>query len=176
MNTFSLPTRLYSGRGSLDVLTRFTNRHIWIICDGFLAQSPLINTLRDALPTDNRISIFSDITPDPTIGTVVQGIAQMHALRPDVVIGFGGDRRSTRQKPSSGSAVSSASKLKPVLQFPPPAAPVPKSPAHASLAIQKRALNIRYLIKRCIQIWLFSTRRWLSPFRQILPPTRGWTS
>ncbi|HGL6088110.1 TPA: 1-propanol dehydrogenase PduQ [Citrobacter koseri] len=90
MNTFSLPTRLYSGRGSLDVLTRFTNRHIWIICDGFLAQSPLINTLRDALPTDNRISIFSDITPDPTIGTVVQGIAQMHALRPDMVIGFGG--------------------------------------------------------------------------------------
>lgn len=90
MNTFSLQTRLYSGPGSLKVLGRFTNKHIWIICDGFLARSPLIDTLREAIPADNRISIFSEITPDPTIGTVVQGIAQMQSLRPDVVIGFGG--------------------------------------------------------------------------------------
>ncbi|WP_115440886.1 iron-containing alcohol dehydrogenase, partial [Escherichia marmotae] len=38
----------------------------------------------------NRLSIFSEITPDPTIQTVVKGIAQMQTLRPDVVIGFGG--------------------------------------------------------------------------------------
>lgn len=90
MNSFSLQTRLYSGQGSLDVLKRFTNKHIWIICDGFLARSPLIEKLRNALPADNRISIFSDITPDPTISTVVQGIAQMQSLRPDIVMGFGG--------------------------------------------------------------------------------------
>ncbi|NDO80292.1 propanediol utilization protein [Citrobacter sp. NCU1] len=90
MNTFSLQTRLYSGQGSLDVLKRFTNKHIWIICDGFLARSPLIDTLRETLPASNRISVFSEITPDPTISTVVQGIAQMQSLRPDVVIGFGG--------------------------------------------------------------------------------------
>lgn len=90
MNTFSLQTRLYSGQGSLAVLKRFTNKHIWIICDGFLAHSPLLDTLRNALPADNRISVFSEITPDPTIHTVVQGIAQMQALQPQVVIGFGG--------------------------------------------------------------------------------------
>lgn len=65
MNTFSLQTRLYSGQGSLAVLKRFTNKHIWIICDGFLARSPLLDTLRNALPADNRISVFSEITPDP---------------------------------------------------------------------------------------------------------------
>ncbi len=90
MNTFSLQTRLYSGQGSLAVLKRFTNKHIWIICDGFLARSPLLDTLRNALPANNRISVFSEITPDPTIHTVVQGIAQMQALQPQVVIGFGG--------------------------------------------------------------------------------------
>lgn len=37
MKTFSLQTRLYSGQGSLAVLKRFTNKHIWIICDGFPA-------------------------------------------------------------------------------------------------------------------------------------------
>ena len=90
MKTFSLQTRLYSGTGSLNILNRFTNRHIWIICDVFLAHSPLIDTLHQALPDSNRLSIFSEITPDPTIQTVVKGIAQMQTLRPDVVIGFGG--------------------------------------------------------------------------------------
>lgn len=90
MNRFSLQTRLYSGVGSLSVLKRFRDKHIWIICDGFLAHSPLIDMLKQAIPADNRISIFSDITPDPTIATVVEGIAQMQALKPNVVIGFGG--------------------------------------------------------------------------------------
>lgn len=82
MNTFSLQTRLYSGPGSLKVLGRFTNKHIWIICDGFLARSPLIDTLREAIPADNRISIFSEITPDPTIGTVVQGLHKCSPCAP----------------------------------------------------------------------------------------------
>lgn len=90
MNTFSLQTRLYSGPGSLKVISRFSHKHIWIICDVFLARSPLINTLHQALPDSNRLSIFSEITPDPTTQTVVKGIAQMQTLRPDVVIGFGG--------------------------------------------------------------------------------------
>ncbi len=59
MNTFSLQTRLYSGPGSLKVLSRFSHKHIWIICDAFLARSPLIDTLHQALPDSNRLSIFS---------------------------------------------------------------------------------------------------------------------
>ena len=90
MKRFSLQTRLYSGAGSLEVLKRFRNKHIWIVCDGFLASSPLIELLRKAIPADNRVSVFSNITPDPTIHTVAKGIAQMQALRPQVVIGFGG--------------------------------------------------------------------------------------
>ncbi len=90
MNRFSLQTRIYSGAGSLNTLARFRNKHIWIICDAFLARSPLIDILRAAIPADNRISMFSDITPDPTIAIVVEGITQMQALKPQIVIGFGG--------------------------------------------------------------------------------------
>ena len=90
MHTFSLQTRLYSGPGSLAALQRFSHQHIWIVCDGFLARAPLLDRLRAALPASNRVSVFSDITPDPTIHTVAKGIAQMQTLRPQVVIGFGG--------------------------------------------------------------------------------------
>ena len=89
MKTFFLQTRIYSGEGSLKVLQRFHQRKIWIVCDGFLATSPLLDRLKQVLAEDNQISLFSDITPDPNINTVVKGIEQMHALRPDVVIGFG---------------------------------------------------------------------------------------
>ena len=64
MHTFSLQTRLYSGPGSLAALQRFSHQHIWIVCDGFLARSPLFERLRAALPASNRVSVFSDITPD----------------------------------------------------------------------------------------------------------------
>ncbi|MFC0228401.1 1-propanol dehydrogenase PduQ [Serratia aquatilis] len=90
MKTFSVRTRIYSGEDSLKVLQRFRQRKIWIICDGFLATSPLLERLKQALAEDNQLSLFSDITPDPTIATVVKGIEQMQVLRPDVVIGFGG--------------------------------------------------------------------------------------
>lgn len=74
MKTFSLQTRLYSGIGSLKVLNRFTHRHIWIICDGFLAHSPLLETLRGALPADNKISIFTDITPIQLLRPWLKGL------------------------------------------------------------------------------------------------------
>lgn len=90
MKPFSLRTTLYSGQDSQNVLQRFENKHIWIICDGFLARSPMFDALKRILPASNQISVFSDITPDPTISTVVRGITQMQQLKPQVVIGFGG--------------------------------------------------------------------------------------
>lgn len=90
MNSFSLRTRLFSGKGSLSALGRLHSKQIWIVCDAFLARSPLLATLREHIPADNTLHVFSDITPDPTIATVVQGVVQMQALRPEVVIGFGG--------------------------------------------------------------------------------------
>ncbi len=89
MHTFSLQTRLYSGPGSRPRCSALA-----ISTSGSSAtasaRSPLLDRLRAALPASNRVSVFSDITPDPTIHTVAKGIAQMQALRPQVVIGFGG--------------------------------------------------------------------------------------
>ncbi|STU61440.1 propanediol utilization protein PduQ [Klebsiella pneumoniae subsp. ozaenae] len=43
---FICKPRLYSGPGSLAALQRFSHQHIWIVCDGFLARSPLLDRLR----------------------------------------------------------------------------------------------------------------------------------
>ncbi|MGS9140104.1 hypothetical protein ACQWE9_24965, partial [Salmonella enterica subsp. enterica serovar Infantis] len=60
MITFSLQTRLYCCQGSLAVLKRFTNKNICINCDVFQARTTLLDTQRNALPADNRISVFSE--------------------------------------------------------------------------------------------------------------------
>ncbi|VEB57732.1 aldehyde dehydrogenase [Salmonella enterica subsp. enterica] len=45
MNTFSLQTRFVQRSGQpWRCSSAFTNKHIWIICDGFLAHSPLLDT------------------------------------------------------------------------------------------------------------------------------------
>ena len=90
MHTFSLQTRLYSGPGSWPRCSALAISTSGSSATASLARSPLLDRLRAALPASNRVSVFSDITPDPTIHTVAKGIAQMQALRPQVVIGFGG--------------------------------------------------------------------------------------
>ncbi|WP_413728443.1 1-propanol dehydrogenase PduQ [Sodalis sp. RH19] len=89
MKRFVIPTRVYSGIDSLERLERYRGKKIWVVCDGFLAKGGAIARLLAHLDAD-RVSLFSEIMPDPPIATVVAGIAQLQSVRPDVVIGFGG--------------------------------------------------------------------------------------
>ena len=51
MNTFLTTNAVVQRSGqSGGAQALFTNKHIWIICDGFLARLPLLDTLRNALP------------------------------------------------------------------------------------------------------------------------------
>ncbi|MDB1125264.1 1-propanol dehydrogenase PduQ [Vibrio algarum] len=90
MKKFSVKTRVYSGVGSLEYLKRFKQNKIWIVCDGFLASSPAYTRLKSMLEDDNQLFLFSDISPDPDIATIVKGIADLQSVQPDIIIGFGG--------------------------------------------------------------------------------------
>ncbi|MDG3085135.1 iron-containing alcohol dehydrogenase [Vibrio hannami] len=90
MTHFSVKTKVYSGVGSLSYLNKFSGKKIWIVCDGFLASSPLFARLENQLKEKNEVYLFSDISPDPDIETVVKGIEQLHKIKPQVIIGFGG--------------------------------------------------------------------------------------
>ncbi|WP_413738852.1 1-propanol dehydrogenase PduQ [Sodalis sp. RH21] len=89
MNRFVIPTRVYSGTDCLQRLERYRGKDVWVVCDSFLAKGGAIARLLEHLDAD-RVSLFSDIMPDPPIATVVAGILQLQAIRPQVVIGFGG--------------------------------------------------------------------------------------
>lgn len=90
MNKFYVSTKIYSGPNSLDVLGRFHGKRVWVVCDSFIAKSPAIGRLTRQLEPHNLVQIYSDITPDPSIGLVVSGIGQFLDFRPQLVIGFGG--------------------------------------------------------------------------------------
>ncbi|WP_413283536.1 1-propanol dehydrogenase PduQ [Vibrio sp. MA40-2] len=90
MKKFSVKTRVYSGVASLEYLQRFTHKKIWIVCDGFLATSPLFTRLKSMLDNDNELFVYSDISSDPDITTIVKGIADLQKVQPNIIIGFGG--------------------------------------------------------------------------------------
>ncbi|MFA0440898.1 1-propanol dehydrogenase PduQ [Vibrio sp. 10N.222.51.C12] len=89
MKKFSVRTRVYSGIGSLNYLSRFKNRKVWIVCDEFLATSPVFDKLK-ALLSHNEVSVFSDITSDPDIAAISKGIESLKEVKPNIIIGFGG--------------------------------------------------------------------------------------
>jgi len=90
MHHFSVRTQVYSGEHSLDLLKRYSGHNILVVCDSFIAKSPAYTRLHDLLSPANTVHLFSDITPDPSIDLVVQGISQLQSIQPDLVIGFGG--------------------------------------------------------------------------------------
>lgn len=90
MNKFFVSTKIYSGPNSLDVLKRFRDKKVWIVCDSFIAKSPALGRITSLLEPANEVHVFSEVTPDPSIDLVVKGLGHFQEIRPDVVIGFGG--------------------------------------------------------------------------------------
>ncbi len=175
MHTFSLQTRLYSGPGSLAALQRFSHQHIWIVCDGFLARSPLLDRLRAALPASNRVSVFSDITPDPTIHTVAKGIAQMQALRPQVVIGFGGGSAMDAAKAIVWFSQQGGLPVDTCVAIPTTSGTGSEVTSACVISDPEKGSSTRCSMRRSVPTWRSSTRRWWLAYRPPSQPIPGWT-
>ncbi len=75
-----------------EIEKEFENRkHVFIVCDPFLAETGKIKYITGKL--DNigvSYTVFSGITPDPSIEIVAEGIAALADVKPDTLVGFGG--------------------------------------------------------------------------------------
>ncbi|CUP55349.1 iron-containing alcohol dehydrogenase [Clostridium baratii] len=89
MKEFSLKTKIYFGEGSLNKLSEISNKNVLIICDKFIEKSKTAEKISNKL-NNCKISIFSDIIPDPSVQIVALGVQKLRDLNADIIIALGG--------------------------------------------------------------------------------------
>ncbi|WP_163469040.1 1-propanol dehydrogenase PduQ [Fusobacterium sp. IOR10] len=90
MKITNIKTKIYSGENSLEVLSNLKNERVFIVCDQYLVKSNIIKKILNMLNTTNKISIFSDVVPDPNLEVVGNGLVKFVKENPTIVICFGG--------------------------------------------------------------------------------------
>ena len=93
---FRAPEKIYIKKGCLPVAldelkTVLNKKRAFIVTDKFLSENGFTRHITQKL---NEIGImhstFSDIMPDPTLKSAVEGASAMNAFKPDVIIALGG--------------------------------------------------------------------------------------
>ena len=93
---FRAPEKIYIKKGCLPVAldelkTVLNKKRAFIVTDKFLAENGFTHHITQKL---NEIGImhstFSDVLPDPTLKSAIEGASVMSAFKPDVIIALGG--------------------------------------------------------------------------------------
>ncbi|HRX15125.1 MAG TPA: bifunctional acetaldehyde-CoA/alcohol dehydrogenase [Spirochaetota bacterium] len=90
---FRLPEKVYFKAGSLNYALDdlADKKRAFIVTDDFLYKNGYLNGLTEKLNTMGiAYSIFSDVKPDPTVETALEGAKKMGMFEPDVIIAMGG--------------------------------------------------------------------------------------
>ena len=96
MKWFRIPSQIYFEAGAFD--TFFTQEikemdvhRAFVVCTGSAIRQGATQKLENYLQQAGILTtIFSDITPDPTVETVLDGAAAMKKFEPDLIIALGG--------------------------------------------------------------------------------------
>lgn len=89
INNFKIKTDIYFGCNSLDKLKDFKNKKVMIVTDSFMEESGAVEKIRSRLH-DCSISVFSEVTPDPSLEIVTKGIEKLRETEPEIIIALGG--------------------------------------------------------------------------------------
>ncbi|MBN2434624.1 MAG: bifunctional acetaldehyde-CoA/alcohol dehydrogenase [Spirochaetes bacterium] len=90
---FRLPEKIYFKAGSLNYALDDLagKKRAFIVTDDFLYKNGYLNGLTEKLNTMGiAYSVFSDVKPDPTVETALEGAKKMSMFDPDVIIAMGG--------------------------------------------------------------------------------------
>lgn len=88
MTTFSLHTEIRFGERSLEDLSEFAGQSVLLVTDAFLATTELFEVVRTLLGP--RVSVFSEVEPNPTISLIDKAVAYYLSVEPDIVVALGG--------------------------------------------------------------------------------------
>jgi len=89
MQEFSFSTRIFFGDRALDRLQRVRNRKVMVVTDDFLVTSGTVNHVVSHL-SDCEVTVFSGVTPDPTIEVVAAGVKCLKDCQAEVMMAVGG--------------------------------------------------------------------------------------
>ena len=90
MNEFSLNAKLFFGPRAVEHLGSLSCSHVLVVTDGFLQESGMVGKMCQHLPSGARVSVYSNVKPDPSQELVDEGVEMIFRERPDLVIAFGG--------------------------------------------------------------------------------------
>lgn len=88
MNEFHCSTRLVCGAEALQVLKSLQGERVLLVTDPFFAKNGTAN--RIAALCKGEVTLFSKVEPDPSLALVTEGVAQMQAHKPNLLIALGG--------------------------------------------------------------------------------------
>ncbi|WP_411682216.1 1-propanol dehydrogenase PduQ [Clostridium thailandense] len=89
MKEFSINTKICFGEGALDKLKEVKNKRVLIVCDKFMETSGMVAKVKEKL-CDCKVSVYSDIVPDPSVEVVAVGIQKLQECNAEVMIALGG--------------------------------------------------------------------------------------
>ncbi|HEX7715457.1 MAG TPA: bifunctional acetaldehyde-CoA/alcohol dehydrogenase [Bacillota bacterium] len=91
MKWFKIPPKIYFEYGSLQYLSKIKGKRAFIVTDPFMVKLGFpekVTYQLDKIGFDYRI--FSEVEPDPSVDTVMNGCRELNAYQPDLIIALGG--------------------------------------------------------------------------------------
>jgi len=88
-----VPKSIYFRKGAMPVAFSDLKgkKRALIVTDGFLFKNGLTEQITEVLHDFGlETDVFYDVTPDPTLKTVMKGVEKCNMFQPDVIIAFGG--------------------------------------------------------------------------------------
>lgn len=90
MKKIRFGTTLYIGENSLERLAEFNNERVLIVTDQFIAQSEILQMVKNNLSSSVETMVFSEVVPDPPIDTIVLGLEKTKEYHPTILLAVGG--------------------------------------------------------------------------------------
>ena len=94
MQWFKVPERIYHEMGSLQYLEKLPDvERVMIVTDRVMAQLGYVEKVEYHLRKRRKpvmIDVFTDVEPDPSVDTVLNGAEAMRKFKPDTIIALGG--------------------------------------------------------------------------------------
>jgi alcohol dehydrogenase class IV len=88
---FTSPRTIVFGEEALEYLKEIEGERAFIVSGKFVGRMGIADKVADYLKEAGmEVSIFKEVEPEPSVGTIVKGAKAMTEFRPDWIIGLGG--------------------------------------------------------------------------------------